>query len=59
MVGVVRVLGVRGAGGQPPAEDTGGADEEEGAGVVEDRREIGGIFEGVGRGGVGCLGGGE
>lgn len=59
VVGVVRVLGVRGAGGQPPAEDAGGADEEEGAGVVEDRRESGGIFEGVGRGGVGCLGGGE
>jgi len=36
VVVVVRVLRVRGAGGQPPAEDTGGADEEEGAGVVED-----------------------
>ena len=33
---VVRVLWVGGAGGQPPAEDASGANEEEGAGVVED-----------------------
>lgn len=50
-------------GGQPPAEDAGDADEEEGAGVVEDGGEGGGegggVWEGVGGWGVGCFGGGE